>query len=41
MSQTWKIKDTAPVDEASYILAKTDIAFTSGGEKFVGIEMYD
>ena len=41
MSQTWKIKDTAPVDEDSYILAKTDISFTSGGEKFVGIEMYD
>ena len=41
MSQTWKIKDTAPVDEDSYILAKTDISFTSGGEKFVGIKMYD
>ena len=41
MSQTWKIKDTPPVDEDSYILNKVDIAFTSGGEKFVGIEMYD
>ena len=41
MSQKWKIKNNAPVDEASYILAKTDIAFTSGGEKFVGIKMYD
>ena len=41
MSQTWVIKDTAPVDEDSYILNKVDIAFTSGGEKFVGIEMYD
>ena len=41
MSQTWVIKDTAPVDEDSYILNKVDIAFTSGGEKFVGIKMYD
>ena len=41
MSQIWKIKDNAPVDEDSYILNKIDISFTSGGEKFVGIEMYD
>ena len=41
MSQTWIIKDTAPVDEDSYVFTKTDILFTSGGEKFVGIEMYD
>ena len=41
MSQTWKIKDNAPVDENSYTLNKTDISFTSGGEKFVGIEIYD
>ena len=41
MSQTWVIKDTAPVDEDSYVFTKTDILFTSGGEKFVGIEMYD
>ena len=41
MSQTWVIKDTAPVDEASYVFTKTDILFTSGGEKFVGIEMFD
>lgn len=41
MSQTWVIKDTAPVDDASYVFTKTDILFTSGGEKFVGIEMFD
>ena len=41
MSETWVIKDTAPVDEASYVFTKTDILFTSGGEKFVGIEMFD
>lgn len=41
MSQTWVIKDTAPVDDASYVFTKTDISFTSGGEKFVGIEMFD
>ena len=39
MSQTWVIKDTAPVDEASYILNRTDIAFTSGGGKFSSIEV--
>ena len=41
MSQTWIIKDTAPVDDDSYVLTKTDISFTSGGEKFAGIEIYD
>ena len=40
MSQTWIIKDTAPVDEASYVLNRTDISFTSGGEKFSSIEIY-
>ena len=40
MSQTWVIKDTAPVDEASYVLNKVDISFTSGGEKFSSIEIY-
>ena len=39
MSQTWVIKDTAPVDEVSYVLNRTDIAFTSGGEKFSSIEI--
>lgn len=41
MAETWVIKDNAPVDEASYVLNKTDISFTSGGEKFVGIEIAD
>ena len=40
MSETWVIKDNAPVDENSYTLTKTDISFTSGAEKFVGIEIY-
>ena len=39
MSETWVIKDNAPVDENSYTLNKADISFTSGGEKFVGIEI--
>ena len=38
--ETWVIKDNAPVDENSYTLNKADISFTSGGEKFVGIEIY-
>ena len=37
MSQTWVIKDTAPVDHDSYVLTETDISFTSGGEKFTKI----
>ena len=37
--ETWVIKDNAPVDENSYTLNKADISFTSGGEKFVGIEV--
>ena len=41
MSQTWVIKDTAPVDEASYVLTETDISFTSGGEKFTKISIYN
>ena len=41
MSQTWVIKDTAPVDEASYVLPETDISFTSGGEKFTKISIYN
>ena len=40
MSQTWIIKDTAPVDEDSYVLSRKDTAFTSGGEKFSSIEIY-
>ena len=39
MSQTWIIKDTAPVDEASWPLS-VDIAFTShGGNYYTGIEI--
>ena len=39
MSQTWIIKDTAPVDEASWSLS-VDIAFTShGGSYYTGIEI--
>ena len=38
MSETWVIKDTAPVDEASWPLA-VDIAFTSHGSHYTGIEI--
>ena len=40
MSQTWVIKDTAPVDEASLTLATTNISFTTNNEKAtsIGIE---
>ena len=41
MSQTWVIKDTAPVDHDSYVLPETDISFTSGGEKFTKISIYN
>ena len=41
MSQTWVIKDTAPVDHDSYVLTETDISFTSGGEKFTKISIYN
>ena len=37
--ETWVIKDTAPVDENSYELAKTDISFASAGAKFVAFEV--
>ena len=39
MSETWVIKDTAPVDENSYELAKTNISFASGGANFVAFEV--
>lgn len=39
-SETWVIKDNAPVDENSYELAKTNISFASGGAKFVAFEVY-
>ena len=38
-SETWVIKDNAPVDENSYELAKTNILFASGGAKFVAFEV--
>ena len=41
MSQTWVIKDTAPVDHDSYVLTETDISFTSGGEKFTKILIHN
>lgn len=41
LSETWVIKDSAPVDDASYELAKTEISFTSNGEKFTGIGIVD
>ena len=37
--ETWVIKDTAPVDENSYELAKTNISFASGGANFVAFEV--
>ena len=40
MAETWVIKDTAPVDENSYELAKTNISFASGGANFVAFEVY-
>ena len=37
MSQTWVIKDTAPVDEASLTLATTNISFTTNNKKATSI----
>lgn len=37
MSQTWVIKDNAPVDEASLTLATTNISFTTNNEKATSI----
>ena len=43
MSQTWVIKDTAPVDEASLTLATTNISFTTNNQKAtsIGIDNQD
>ena len=43
MSQTWIIKDTAPVDEASLTLATTNISFTTNNQKAtsIGIDNQD
>lgn len=37
MSETWVIKDTAPVDEASLTLAITNISFTTNKQKATSI----
>lgn len=39
MSQTWVIKDTAPVDEASRELSAQQCSFTSNGHKFSSISI--
>ena len=38
-TETWVIKDTAPVSEDYYILSKQTISFTSNGETFTGLEL--
>lgn len=41
MSQTWVIKDTAPVDGASRTLATTNISFTTNNQKETSIGIED
>ena len=41
MSQTWVIKDTAPVDAASRELSAQQCSFTSNGSKFSSISIID
>ena len=41
MSQTWTIKDTAPVDAASRTLNQTNILFTSDTKRGTYISIYD
>ena len=41
MSQTWVIKDTAPVDAASRELSAQQCSFTSNGSKFSSISVED
>lgn len=41
MSQTWVIKDTAPVDGASLTLATTNISFTTNNQKETSIGIED
>ena len=41
MSQTWVIKDTAPVDAASRTLNHTNILFTSDNKRGTYISIYD
>ena len=37
MSETWVIKDNAPVDDASLTLAMTNISFTTNNQKATSI----
>ena len=39
ITETWVLKDTAPVSEDYYILSKQTISFTSNGETFTGLEL--
>lgn len=39
MAETWVIKDNAPVDEASYVLNRSNVFFTSGGKEFIAVEI--
>lgn len=39
VTETWVIKDSAPVSEDYYILSKQTIPFTSNGETFTGLEL--
>ena len=39
VTETWVIKDTAPVSEDYYILSKQTISFTSNGKTFTGLEL--
>ena len=41
MSQTWVIKDTAPVDAASRELSAQQCSFTSNGQKFSSISIVE
>ena len=41
MSQTWVIKDTAPVDKTSLTLATTNISFTTNNQKATSIGIDD
>lgn len=40
MSETWIIKDTAPVDEASYDIPDVSCSFSSNGKVFSGMHTY-
>lgn len=40
MSETWVIKDNAPVDEASYDIPDVSCSFSSNGKAFSGMHTY-